>query len=254
MLTDGLRLAVGTLTVLRVPAPRRIDRARAGVAMGLAPLAVLPLGAWVGALAWLGSLLAVPALVTAGLAVATVAVATRGLHLDGLADTADGLAASFDREQALAVMRTGDIGPAGVVTATLTVLLQVAALAAVLARPSGWLLAGLLVVLARIALAAGCRRGVPAARPEGLGATVAGSVPGWVGPVWLLLAGGAAAAAMTATGRPWWQGVAAVVVAAAAVLLLLRRCVRRLGGTTGDVMGAMVETAVTALLVVGAAG
>jgi adenosylcobinamide-GDP ribazoletransferase len=83
-----------------------------------------------------------------------------------------------------------------------------------------------------------CRRGVPAARPDGLGALVAGTVgvPA--------LAAGTAAVALVAVasvpGRPW-QGPAALAVALAVAFLLLRHTVRRLGGITGDVLGAQVE-------------
>src|SRR5205085_6995031 len=106
------------------------------------------------------------------------ALASRGLHLDGLADTADGLASSYDRERALAVMRRGDVGPAGAATLGLVLLVQVAALAD-LVSPGGWSAAvvpAVAVVLSRCVLALVCARGVPAARPEGLGATVASSV------------------------------------------------------------------------------
>jgi adenosylcobinamide-GDP ribazoletransferase len=65
----------------------------------------------------------------------------------------------------------------------------------------------------------------------------------------------AAVAVLTAVlaatlGTPWWAGPAAVAAAYAGAGLLLRRCVRRLGGVTGDVLGACVEVAVAAALVV----
>ncbi|MYV40156.1 adenosylcobinamide-GDP ribazoletransferase, partial [Streptomyces sp. SID1328] len=60
---------------------------------------------------------------------AVPAALTRGLHLDGLADTADGLGSGKPAEQALAIMKRSDIGPFGVLTLVLTLLAQVAALA-----------------------------------------------------------------------------------------------------------------------------
>jgi adenosylcobinamide-GDP ribazoletransferase len=83
---------------------------------------------------------------------------------------------------------------------------------------------------------------VPAARPDGLGALVAGTV----GPVPLVLSTAAVALLGVAAvpGRPW-QGPAAVVAALGVALLLLRHAVRRFGGVTGDVLGALVEVATT---------
>ncbi|WP_460444193.1 adenosylcobinamide-GDP ribazoletransferase, partial [Amycolatopsis cihanbeyliensis] len=122
-------MALGTLTALPVPAPSTVDRRVAGGAMLLAPLAAVPL-AVLGCLVLTGGdALGLPALAAAGLAIGVVALGSRGLHLDGLADTADGLAASYDRRRALAVMRTGDSGPSGVATLLLVLLVQCAATA-----------------------------------------------------------------------------------------------------------------------------
>jgi adenosylcobinamide-GDP ribazoletransferase len=190
----------------------------------------------------LGDLVDAPPLLAATIAVAVVALGSRGLHLDGLADTADGLAASYDRERALAVMRRGDTGPAGVATLVLVLLIQVAALSATAGRP--WTTA-IAVVAGRSVLSLACARGVPSAREEGLGATVAGTVP-VVAAIAVALATAVTAAAIA---TPWWAGALAVAAAYAVAFLLLWRCVRRLGGITGDVLGACVEVAVAAALV-----
>ena len=98
----------------------------------------------------------------------------------------------------------------------------------------------------RLAIAVACRRGVPAARPDGLGSLVAATV----GPAALAMgvAGVAAVAVVAVPGRPW-QGPLAVLASLAVVLGLLRHVVRRLGGVTGDVLGAACEVAVTATYV-----
>jgi adenosylcobinamide-GDP ribazoletransferase len=249
---DPLRLAVGTLTAVPVRPPSRLDAATAGRAMALGPVAALPLALLVAAVCWVGSLVGAPPLVTAGLSLAALALGSRGLHLDGLADTADGLAASYDRDRALAVMRTGDVGPVGAATLVLVLLVQAASVQALVAR-GGWAAAvtpAVAVVLSRSMLVLVCARGVPAARPEGLGAAVAGSVGrGRAGTV-LVAAAAAGALALAATGARWWAAPAALLVASCTCAVLLARCVRRLGGVTGDVMGACVETALTAALVV----
>jgi adenosylcobinamide-GDP ribazoletransferase len=247
---DAWRLAVGTLTAVPVRPPRTVDRPRAGRAMLVAPLAVVPLGAAVLGVAVAGEAVGLPPLVVAVLAVGAVALGTRGLHLDGLSDVADGLAASFDRERSLAVMRTGTSGPAGTVAVVLVLGLQVAGLASVL--DAGWragLLGGAAVCVSRAALAVCCIRGLPAARPDGLGRTYTQSIhPAGLVAVWLAAAALLAAAARAA-GLDWWRGPVAAVAALLVVGVLLLRVTRRLGGVSGDVFGAAVEAALAALLV-----
>ncbi|ACU95912.1 adenosylcobinamide-GDP ribazoletransferase [Saccharomonospora viridis] len=252
---DGLRMAFGTLTAVPVPPPRAVDRRVAGVAMTLAPLAALFLAALAVPAVLLGTWLGLPPLVSAVAAIGVVTFGSRGLHLDGLADTADGLAASYDRDRALDVMRRGDVGPTGVVTLVLAVLTQVAALAGIVASgptPATAVSAmAIAVVAGRGMLPLCCVRGLPSARPEGLGAAVAGSVPPGVAAVVAALVI-AAAAVVTAVvpGPPWWQGVLAVLLGWLAAGALLGHAVRRFGGVTGDVLGACVETATLVTLVV----
>jgi adenosylcobinamide-GDP ribazoletransferase len=130
----GLRLAVTLLTVIPVPGRRRPEsppsRPAAAAAMYWAPAVGLLTGAAGAAILWLayrfghtGPLLA------AALALGTGALLTRALHLDGLADFADGLGSGRPAGAALDIMRRPDIGPFGVVTLVLTLLIQVSALA-----------------------------------------------------------------------------------------------------------------------------
>src|SRR6195952_1045776 len=251
---DAARLAVGTLTALPVRPPARIDRTTARIAMITAPVAVLPIALVAGAVGQLTRLVSLPPLVGAVLMLGVFALGSRGLHLDGLADTADGLTASYDRDRALDVMRRGNTGPAGAATLVLVLLLQVSALTPVLARPWGLLCGVALLCLARSSLLITCLAGIPAARPSGLGAVVAGVVPRSAAIVGGLFAAAVAAGVLTLSGRPWWQGVAVVVIAAAVVGALVLRCRKRFGGITGDVLGAAIELAAAALLAGAAAG
>lgn len=246
--SDGVRLALTTLTIARLRGGR-VDRDTARVAMSLAPAVGLLLGGVVAAIALgLRGLGATP-LVAAVAVVAACAVLTRGLHLDGLADTADGLGAYADREKALEIMRRPDIGPFGVVTLVLVLLAQVAAASAVLVRPSGTAAVGIIAAIAagRVGIALACRRRVPPARPDGMGAVVAGTVAPLTCALWTLAL--LAFSVLAVPDRPW-QGPLAVALGIGAGLLLVWHAVRRLGGVTGDVLGATTEISVTATFIV----
>ncbi|GAA0400899.1 adenosylcobinamide-GDP ribazoletransferase [Micromonospora gifhornensis] len=239
---DGARLALTTFTVAPVR-PGRVDRATAGTAMALAPLVGALLAVPVaGVLLLLGSLTA--PLVAAAVAVTVSALLTRGLHLDGLADTVDALGSYRRGPAALEIMKKPDVGPFGVVALVLVLLMQVAALAELVDGPGPAILAAVVTASAagRLGVTLACRRGVPAARPEGLGALVAGTV----GPV-ALVAGIAVVTLLAVPAVPDrpWQGPLAVLTALAVAAVLLRHLVRRLGGITGDVLGAGVELVTT---------
>jgi adenosylcobinamide-GDP ribazoletransferase len=244
----GLRLAVGTLSVLPAGAVGEIDRPTAARAMLVAPLAVLPLAAVASGAGWMAQRTALPPLAVGLIVVGVLALGTRAMHLDGLADTVDGLGTGWDRDRALAVMRRGDSGPMGVVALVLLLALQAAAAGQLVRGLTGAAAFALVVCGSRAAVALACVRGVPAARPDGLGAAVAGSVPRTAAvAVWIVVAGGLALACRI-TGRPWLLGVVAAALAAVVVVGLVAHCVRRLGGVTGDVLGASIEVAFLVLL------
>ncbi len=253
----GLRLAVTLLTAVPLPGgPRRgdapdggtaPDRRAVAAAMYLAPLVGLALGA-VSAGVLIGCRAGhLEPLLSAVLAVAVLAALTRALHLDGLADTADGLGSRLPAAQALAVMKRSDIGPFGVVTLVLTLLVQVSALAQAERLGRGPLGIVAATIAARLAITLACRRGIPSARPFGLGALVAGTVHPVAAAALALAVVGAAAALGTIYA-------VAVAVGLACSVLLTTLAVRRLGGITGDVLGAVAELAATACLLVTAIG
>lgn len=250
MLLDAWRLSVGTLTAIPVRPPISVDRRRAAAAMVLAPIAVLPLGLAVAVVAIAGHRLGSPPLVTALLAIGALVLGNRAFHLDGLSDTVDGLAASYDRERSLSVMKSGTSGPAGVVAVVLVLGLQAAGLASLVSTSwRGAVLAALAVCASRCALVVCCARGQHAARADGLGLAYAETVPRFVTAlVWIGAALGLAALGAWA-GLSWWRGALAAAVALAVVLVLLARTTRRFGGVTGDVFGASIELALAALLV-----
>jgi adenosylcobinamide-GDP ribazoletransferase len=235
---DGLRLALTTFTIVPLR-PGRVDRATARVAMALGPLVGALLGLLLGAAALGLRALHVPALVLGGVVVGLGALLTRGLHLDGLADTVDGLGSYAGRERALEIMRAPDVGPFGVVALVLTLLVQAGAVAALAGRPLALATA---LATGRLAVTLACR-GVPAARPDGLGALVAGTVRV---PELAVGVAGVGALGVFAAG---WLGPVAVLAGLGAALLVLWHAWRRLGGITGDVLGALVEIGQTVALV-----
>ena len=235
----GLRLAFSWLTVLPVRVSN-VDRAVAAGAIAFAPVVGVVLGFAAAGLLVLLDLVGVGGLLAGFLVVGFLALATRGMHLDGLADTADGLGSYKDPDRALAIMRNGPVGPFGVVSLVLVLGIQAAAV-------YHWPALVLAVVTGRVAFVICCRHGVPAARPAGLGALVAGSQPVATSVLWLL---GLLLLSPLADIHHPYKGPVAIVLATGLVIVLSVHTTRRFGGVTGDVLGAASEIATTAVLVV----
>ncbi|WP_323098728.1 adenosylcobinamide-GDP ribazoletransferase [Intrasporangium sp. YIM S08009] len=252
---DAWRLAFGTFTALRVPPPASVGPRELCRALLLAPVtALVYVVAWValGVAVLLG---AVPAAVGSVLALVVVALGSRAFHLDGLADLVDGLTSGHDPARSLEVMRRGDTGPAGAAALVLVLGLDAAALTSLLPTAVGVALAAVALVGSRVAPAVCARSGVLAARPEGLGRSVAGTVSrgALVALVATCTVVGALATALAAETQPGvgvGAAVATVLGAATGALVVRAHAVRRLGGVTGDVVGAAVEVSLATALVV----
>lgn len=258
---NAVRLLFGTLTILPVRPPASVDRRTAGWAMALSPLAGFVLAVLVvGPLTLAGEYADPPALLSAVLAIGALALLTRAMHLDGLADTADGLGSGRRGEAALEIMRKSDIGPFGVVTLVLVLLVQVVALAECLAAGTGPAALFIALVASRTMLIAVCGGRFRPARDDGLGAVVAGSVDtskasvGLALAFLLLIAGLGVLGNVDAGGTGefgdgydqliWFALIGGFGLAAWAS--------SRFGGVTGDVFGAVVEATFTAALVIAA--
>ncbi|MGI9196566.1 MAG: adenosylcobinamide-GDP ribazoletransferase [Candidatus Nanopelagicales bacterium] len=258
---SAVRLAIGTFTIFPAGMPARVDRASARGAMLLAPLLGLLLGAIAAAIMWAVRTVAGAAygdLLAATLAVGALAYMTRALHLDGLADSADALGSGRRGPAALEIARRGDIGPFGVATLVIVLLVDVAALAMSASAHHGTVAVVLAVATGRLAATWACVRGIPAARPEGLGALVAGTVPLLAALAWTVaLAGialGLAYADDDSTMREILAAPLSILVGLGVALLLVRRSVSRMGGITGDTLGATIEVGTCATLVAFALG
>ncbi len=233
-------LALQFLTVITVKPDLRADpadmrRSRAWHALVGAILGLVLAGVAWALWRWL------PNLALAALLTVLWAALTRFLHLDGLADSADALVHITNRERALEIMKDSRVGTFGVCAVAGLLLVKFAALAS-LAGPRLFAALVLTPALAR-SLAALMAVLLPPARSQGLGAGIAGQT----GPAPELAAALAAAAlAGLLAGR---AGLLAALAVFAAGLLLARWFARRLGGFTGDSLGAAIELSEAAALV-----
>jgi adenosylcobinamide-GDP ribazoletransferase len=235
-----MRAALAFLTVVGgAAAPDRRAPAWFAIVGGLLGLAV-------GAV-WWGAGELWPPLVAALLAAAADAALTGMLHLDGLADSADGLLPPVDRTRRLAIMATPDVGAFGVTALVLVVGARVAAFAAL--APDPLLVAGLWAA-SRAAMALTLAT-VPYARERGAASGFAsGGARVIVAPA---AAGLVAAGALTLVSLGVVQGTAAVAVLLAGFAAVVLLAVRRVGGYTGDVLGAAGVVAETMGLLAAAA-
>ena len=238
----SLRAAVSFLTVVPVA------NADGGAGERLGRAYFPAIGALVGLVAGLvfvvTAALATP-LLAAAAAVAAMSLLTGALHLDGLADSADGLLGRGDIEGRLAIMRDPRLGSYGVATLVVVLVLEVAALASMSpARAlTGLVIAGALSRLAPLVVVAW----VPYVRESGLGNIVFARRHRGVD----LLVGALITALVCALD--WRRALVAAVLVATSTLGVVALARRRLGGATGDVCGATAELGQLAALLAFAA-
>ena len=238
-------LESAVLFLTRLPFPR--PKATGGTALAQAAWAFPVAGVLVGAVGAVVYALAhrvgVPAWPAAALALAATMATTGALHEDGLADTADGFWGGTTRERKLEIMRDSRTGAYGVCALALSILLRASALAS-LADTA-------LVVPALIAAHAAARAVMPAfmvlvppARRDGL--SFAAGQPSGVGAAVAALLGILFTAVCLGPARAALAAILLIVVAA----LMARLSLKRIGGQTGDTLGALEQVSeIVALLV-----
>lgn len=234
--TNDIILAAGLLT--RLPLPRlELDGSRTAQASWAWPLVGAVVGC-IGAAVGAGAMaVGLPPLVAATLTLIAMGLSTGGLHEDGLADTADGLWGGHTRERRLEIMRDSRVGAYGMIAICLMLILRVAVIAAL--AEAGALLALIAAASLSRAAMAGMMAAMPPARNDGLSK---GS--GRPGPQTVAVAIGLAAVATVLCGLPlisWPVGLA--------VLVWLGLTARsKIGGQTGDILGAGCLLSETAAL------
>jgi adenosylcobinamide-GDP ribazoletransferase len=240
---SALLLAIRYLTILPVRAPGQDGAVALGRSAAWFPVVGLVIGALVAGFDALAVKFFSP-LVSAVLTVAFWKLLTGGLHLDGLADCLDGLMGR-DREHRLAIMRDSRIGTFGALGLVFVLVLEVVAVAEM---PSTvrWRLLVTAPVVGR-AVPPLLARLFGAARHEGQGAAFVASV-GLAGTVAALLVAVTAATAVAGAA-----GAMGAALAVAGMLLVAAFLARRLGGVTGDVLGAAVEMAEVTVILAGLA-
>jgi len=230
-----LLAAVRFLTILPVPGTCGCGEDDLARSVPFFPVVGVLIGALVSALAFgLGQVL--PPLPAAVLIVIALLTVSGGLHLDGLSDTADGFLSSRKRDRMLEIMRDSHVGAMGVIAIVCVLLLKVAALAS-LPSETAWRCVFLMPLAGRCALVVSMAI-LPYARPEGGLATVfygrrpkaeaVFSVAALAGAGWLLL------------GE---AGLIAAAASLALVFLFAAYTRRKIGGATGDTLGAACELA-----------
>ena len=225
--------ALQFLTVIPLPGESNPGEQVLGGSLVFFPVVGLLIGAVVALIDWaLGQFL--PIGVTSVLAVILLIAVSGGLHIDGLADTADGLFSSRPRERILTIMKDSRTGPMGVAAIVAVVSLKIALIASVAGPWRWWVLlltplAGRCALLVHIAL-------LPYVRPEGGLAGIFCRNRSRGHALWalaVLLAAGAVSGGM--------PGLIAGIAAFLGALLLAAYLVRRIGGLTGDTLGAACE-------------
>lgn len=235
-----LWIALQLLTRLPAPDSGAPDAKTLGYSLLCYPLVGLLIGILLGGAGWLlaGHL---PSMLLAALLLVGWVSLTGALHLDGLADSADGwLGGHGERERTLEIMRDPRSGPAAIVAVSLVLLVKFAALAAIVEAGHGWEL--LCVPLLARTLLPLLFLTTPCARTEGLAASIGAHLPRKA--AWIAVALGVLAALLLTPSGGWLVSSGLL-----AFVLLRRMMLAHIGGMSGDTAGALVELSETAMLI-----
>jgi adenosylcobinamide-GDP ribazoletransferase len=228
--------ALSFLTPVRIPASWAGGERELARGLYYFPIVGLLIGGVVAAICY-GLDLVLPSLAVAALVVVGLIAASRGLHMDGLSDTADGLFSSRPREQMLVIMRDSHVGAMGVIAIVAVMVMKTALLASISPDGARWRMVLLVPLAGRCAIVL-TMAVFRYARAEG-GLATAFAVSG--GRRWALLIWPPVVLFAVSWFLVGLEGVVAAAASVVAGLLVGLYCRRRLGGYAGDTLGATNE-------------
>lgn len=236
-------IALQFLTQIPVPRMQDISDEEIGGSLAYYPLVGILIGSILALLAWLTS--DIHHQLQAVLVLVVWVLITGGLHLDGLADSADAwLGGHGDRDKTLAIMKDPACGPAGVIALILVSLIKFVSLGIVL-QHSDWLMLILIPVIARLLLIL-LFQTTDYVRQGGLGSALALHHSSLAGSSLLVIF------ALLVVLCAGYQGLSLMITGLVVFFILRRIMLGRIGGTTGDTAGAMLEIGEAMLLLVAA--
>ncbi len=231
-------IAVQFLTRIPVPQMQQVSDKNVGRSMLYYPLVGLIIGVFLFSVAWLSTTSST--FLSAALVLGTWVLITGALHLDGLADSADAwIGGNGDVERSLEIMKDPYSGPVAVVVLLLVLLLKLTAIESIIS--SGDLLLLLIAPVIARALMPLLLLTTPYVRNIGLGTAMVENLPPKKAVYTLLL--------LCALFSLYFVSITVVIAAAICFFLIRKIMMNRLGGTTGDTAGALLEISETVMLV-----
>ncbi|WP_428543578.1 adenosylcobinamide-GDP ribazoletransferase [Profundibacter sp.] len=228
--------AIGLLTRL----PVKTDGARGAAAAWAFPLVGLIVGALAASIGWLALELGLSAQITAALVITAQVVMTGAMHEDGLADTFDGLWGGWDMDRRLEIMKDSQIGTYGVIALVMSLLLRWSAITVLIHIGALFMALIATATLSRMPMVL-IMATLPHARDGGLSASV--------GRVGKDTAGVALGLALLACFiAPVTASIIALIAASIAASIIALIALRKIGGQTGDILGASQQLAEIAVL------
>lgn len=256
--TEGITTALNWLSILPIRGASTFDRITGTRVMASLPVVGVVFGVFtavlLGVLGLIGVLGVAPFL-AAVLVVIMWELLNRMMHLDGLADVADALGSYAPPERAREILADPHTGLMGFSAVLFSLLVQVAAVTALIDGQAGWLVC-FIPALSRLGGQVIARVGRTPLSPTGFGAMVVGTVRLWWVAVWLVALGAAAVGVAVGAGDVAWAWIVAVagVIACGGSEWAGRHFSRRFGGINGDCIGAGIHLSAAVIAVICAVG